>query len=374
MRFSLLYEIALPIELEAAGKTESNSFWEAVEQIRYAEEMGFDAVWLVEHHFLEDLSRCSANDVFLAAIAQYTKRIRIGLGVVLMPPPYNHPFKVAERVASLDIVSRGRVEFGCGRSTTAEELDGFGIDAAHARQMMVEAMAVVPQIWRQREFPGYAGKYMSLPRRVVVPKPVQKPHPPMWMACGSPSSYRLAGEMGVGCLSFTISAPAELNKSLEHYRAGLEQVKPVGDFINNNIAGFTTLYVGEDDAKSRQRGGINSIAHHERVFKYFGDVRQRPGYNERTISIDDRKEITGHDVERAIAEARMCVGGVETCEKIIRQYAEIGIDEFMGVIQFNEISHEESMRTVRLMGEHIIPKFRNPATRSKPASATPLMA
>lgn len=358
MRFSLLYEIALPIELEQAGKTESDSFWEAVEQIRYAEEMGFDGVWLVEHHFLEDLSRSSANETFLAAIAQHTSRIRIGLGVCLMPPPYNHPFKVAEKVASLDIVSRGRVEWGCGRSTTAEELDGFHVDTAHARQMMVEAMRVVPDMWRQREFPGYKGEYMDLPARVVVPKPVQKPHPPMWMACGSPTSYRLAGEMGVGCLSFTISTPKELNESLEHYREGLKNADPVGDFLNANIAGFTTLYVGEDDAEAREWGGSNSVAHHARVGKYYGNVQERKGYNERSISIEDRQHIAHEDYQAAIDEARMCVGGVETVERIVRQYAQIGIDELIGVAQFNHITHEQTMNTIRLMGEHIIPKFK----------------
>lgn len=358
MRFSLLYEIALPIEHEAAGRTESDAFWEAVEQIVYAEEMGFDCVWLVEHHFLEDLSRSSANEVFLAAIAQHTKRIRIGLGVCLMPPPYNHPFKVAEKVASLDIVTRGRLEWGCGRSTTAEELDGFGIDTAHARQMMVEAMTVVPQMWRNREFPGYKGEYMDLPRRVVVPKPVQKPHPPMWMACGSPTSYRLAGELGVGCLSFTISSPQELNKALDHYREAVKNAKPVGDFVNNNIAGFTTLYVGEDDAEARERGGTNAVAHHARVGRYYGNVGDRQGYDEQTNSARERIALERQNHSLLIDQSRMCVGGVETCERVIREYESIGIDEFLGVIQFSDITHEESMRTLRLMGQHIIPKFR----------------
>jgi alkanesulfonate monooxygenase SsuD/methylene tetrahydromethanopterin reductase-like flavin-dependent oxidoreductase (luciferase family) len=358
MRFSLLYEVALPIEIEAAGKTESDAFWEAVEQIALADEMGFDTVWMVEHHFLEDLSRSSANDVFLAAVAQHTKRIRIGLGVCLMPPGYTHPFKVAERVASLDIVTRGRLEWGCGRSTTAEELDGFGIDTAHARGGMVEAMTVVPQMWRQRKFLGYKGTYMDLPERVVVPKPVQKPHPPMWMACGSPSSYRLAGELGVGCLSFTISTPKELNAQLDHYREGIRSAKPVGDFVNNNIAGFTTLYCGENDAEARVRGATNAVAHHARVHKYFGDVPQRPGYNERSQSVEGRKEVAVADPEKAVEEARVCAGDANTCYDIIRQWEEIGIDEFMGVVQFNEITHEESMRTIRLMGEQVIPRFR----------------
>jgi alkanesulfonate monooxygenase SsuD/methylene tetrahydromethanopterin reductase-like flavin-dependent oxidoreductase (luciferase family) len=367
MRFSLLYEIALPIELEQAGKTESDAFWEALEQAKLADEMGFDAVWLVEHHFLEDLSRSSANDVFLAAIAQHTKNIRIGLGVCLMPPGYSHPFKVAERVASLDIVSRGRVEWGCGRSTTAEELDGFGIDTAHARGGMVEAMRVVPSMWRQRKFPGYKGEYMDLPERVVVPKPVQKPHPPMWMACGSPSSYRLAGELGVGCLSFTISTPKELNEQLDHYREGIKNANPVGDFVNNNIAGFTTLYIGENDAEARERGGRNATAHHSRVHKYFGDVPDRPGYNERSMSVEERQKLGIQDPLQAIEEARICAGDVDTCYDIIRQWEEIGVDEFMGVVQFNEITHEESMRTIRLMGEHVIPRFRQSA-RAKAAS------
>jgi len=358
MRFSLLYEIALPRELEEAGRTESDVFWEAVEQIRYAEEMGFDTVWLVEHHFLEELSRSSSSEVFLAAIAQHTRRIRIGLGVCLMPPPYNHPFKVAEKVASLDIVTRGRLEFGCGRSTTAEELDGFGVDATQARDMMVEAMRVVPQMWRQREFPGYQGRHMNLPRRVVVPKPVQTPHPPMWMACGSPSSFRLAGELGVGCLSFTITSPNELNVSLEHYREALKSAEPVGDFINNNIAGFTTLYVGDDDAEARQRGGINSIGHHKRVVGYLGDVASRSGYNEVSDSRQGREGAVGADIETAIANGMICCGGVETVETIIRQWEAVGIDEFMGIVQFNEVSHQESMRTIRLMGEQVIPRFK----------------
>jgi alkanesulfonate monooxygenase SsuD/methylene tetrahydromethanopterin reductase-like flavin-dependent oxidoreductase (luciferase family) len=358
MRFSLLYEIALPIELEQQGKTESDAFWEAIEQISYAEEMGFDGVWLVEHHFLEDLSRSSASEVFLSAIAQHTRKMRIGLGVCLMPTPYNHPFKVAEKVASLDIVSRGRVEWGCGRSTTAEELDGFGVDADKARAMMVESMTVVPQMWRQREFPGFKGEFCDLPRRVVVPKPIQKPHPPIWMACGSPTSYRMAGEMGVGCLSFTISAPEELNASLEHYREGIRNAKPVGDFVNNNIAGFTTLYVGEDDAEACEWGGKNAVQHHTRVGRYYGNVRERKGYDERTISIDGRLEATHEDHHTSIEQARMCIGGVERVRKIIKRYADVGIDEFIGIAQFNHITHEQTMNTLRLMGEHVIPEYK----------------
>ena len=120
MKFGLLYEIALPRQVEATGKTEYDAYWEAIEQIKLAEDLGFDSGWAVEHHFLEDLARCSSPEVFLAAVAQHTERLRIGHGVVLLPTPFNHPWRVAERVATLDILSNGRVEFGSGRSITSE--------------------------------------------------------------------------------------------------------------------------------------------------------------------------------------------------------------------------------------------------------------
>ena len=125
MKFGIFYEISVPRPWQE--DTEHRVYQNCIEQAVRADALGFNYCWAVEHHFLEDLSRSSSNETFLAAIAQHTSRIRIGLGVCLMPMPYNHPFKIAEKVASLDIVSRGRVEWGCGRSTTAEELDGFGV-------------------------------------------------------------------------------------------------------------------------------------------------------------------------------------------------------------------------------------------------------
>jgi alkanesulfonate monooxygenase SsuD/methylene tetrahydromethanopterin reductase-like flavin-dependent oxidoreductase (luciferase family) len=181
------------------------------------------------------------------------------------------------------------------------------------------------------------------------------------MACGSPTSYRLAGELGVGCLSFTISPPEELKVALEHYRAGIAEAKPVGDFITNQIAGFTTMYVGDNDAEAREWGGWNSVKHHERVGKYYGNVQERPGYGERSQSVQARIEVAHEDYQTSIEEARMCVGGVETVDKIVQRYVNVGIDELIGVVQYNHITHEQTMNTIRLMGEQIIPKYNTEA-------------
>jgi len=364
VNFGLIYELALPIEVEAAGRTEREIYSEALQQVELAEEMGFDYVWAVEHHFLEDLSRSSSPEVFLAAAAQRTSRIRIGHGVVLTPPPFNHPFRIAERIAALDIVSDGRVEFGVGRSITMEELGGFGIAPEDARPMMLEVLPLFAKIWAQREFAGFEGQYLSLPPRVVVPKPVQSPHPPMWMACTSPSSFELAGNMGLGCLSFTSSNPAELTGQLTTYREAIKSAEPVGAFVNEQTAGFTVLRCAPDDASAMQRGGLQGVAHWGRVTRYFGEIAQQAGYTEHRAKVEEREALAAAEFvpeERAaemIADNRMCVGAPDTCARVVAEYERIGLDQFMGIVQYGDLTHEESMETIRLMGEAVIPRFR----------------
>jgi alkanesulfonate monooxygenase SsuD/methylene tetrahydromethanopterin reductase-like flavin-dependent oxidoreductase (luciferase family) len=364
MQFALLYELALPIDVEAGGRTEQEVYSEALEQIEFAEQMGFDCVWAVEHHFLEDLSRSSAPEVFLAAAAQRTSRMRIGHGVVLMPPPFNHPFRVAERIAALDLVSGGRVEFGAGRSITMEELGGFNIPPEDSRPMMQEVLPLFARMWREREFEGFEGKYVSLPKRVVLPKPVQKPHPPMWMACTSPTSFELAGELGLGCLSFTGSSPTELKASLDVYRGAIQNPQPVGDFVNNVAAGFTVLFCSEDPQVATSRGGLEGVKHWGRVTRYFGEIAQHSGYSEYKERFDERLEFAQAEfdpVERSnemVADSRMCVGDPDTCAGVVKEFERIGLDQFMGIVQYGDVTHEESMETIRLMGEEVIPRFR----------------
>ncbi len=162
-----------------------------------AEEVGFDHVWAVEHHFLENYSLSSAPDVFLSAVAQRTERIRIGHGVRLLPPPFNHPARSASSAAVLDILSHGRLEFGVGRSITEQELGGFGVDPAASRPMLEEVLPEIVKMWTNHTYPGHEGEHFSMPPRVVQPKPIQAPHPPLWMACTQPSSFELAADFGV---------------------------------------------------------------------------------------------------------------------------------------------------------------------------------
>ena len=187
MKFGIIYELCRPLPFDGF-LSEEDTFWQAVEQIVLAEAVGFDVVWAVEHHFLEGYSLSSAPEVFLAAVAQHTTRIRIGHAVRLLPPPFNHPVRSAEMAATLDIMSRGRLEMGMGRSITEEELGGFGVATEDSRPMLDEVMPEIVKMWTTDEYPGYSGRHFSMPPRKVLPKPLQQPHPPLWMACTQPAA------------------------------------------------------------------------------------------------------------------------------------------------------------------------------------------
>src|SRR5215472_4706426 len=175
VRFGLFYEHQLP--RPHADGAEERLLRDALEQVELADKLGLHSVWEVEHHFLEEYSHSSAPEVFLAAASQRTKNIRLGHGIVQLPPGYNHPARVAERIATLDLISKGRVEFGTGESSSQTELGGFGVDRALKRQQWEEALDVAVRLLVEEPFAGHHGRFVDMPPRNLVPKSKQKPHP-----------------------------------------------------------------------------------------------------------------------------------------------------------------------------------------------------
>src|SRR5437773_6237168 len=196
MRFGIFYEHQQPRPWED-GSTE-RLLGDALDQIELADRLGFDYVWEVEHHFLEEYSHSSAPEVFLAAASQRTKRIRLGHGIVQLPIGFNHPARVAERIATLDLVSGGRVEFGSGEASSQVELGGFGVDREHKHAQWEEALDIIARMFVEEPFAGHDGSWIRMPPRNVVPKPRQRPHPPLWMACSRRESIVMAGRKGLG--------------------------------------------------------------------------------------------------------------------------------------------------------------------------------
>ena len=262
MRFGLIYELQLPRPWDA--ESEHRLVQHALAEVEVADRLGFDYVWANEHHFLEEYSHNSAPEVFLAAAAGRTRQIHVGHAVVLSPPGYNPPAHVAERIAMLDLVSSGRAEWGTGSSASRAELEGFNVDAAQKKLMWAEATEQSANMMAMTPYPGYQGEFFSMPARNVIPKSLQKPHPPIWLACSNKETIHVAARNGVGALAFAFVDPVEAAKWAGEYYEIIksEECVPIGHAVNANIAMATGFSVHHDEAEAIRRGGEG--------FQFFG--------------------------------------------------------------------------------------------------------
>ena len=249
MKFGMFYELQMPRPW--TDTAEYDTLWNAVKQVQYAEEMGFERVWLVEHHFLTEFAHSSAPEVTLAVMAQHTKKMRLGFGVALAP--VHHPLHVAARASTLDILSDGRVDVGVGRTKGPYQLTPFGTDVAQTQSMMVETLECLPRMWCDEVF-SHDGENWTIPPREVIPKPLQQPHPPLWMACTQEDTFRLAGQLGVGCLVNTLGGTDKTRGLVNAYYEAIENATPVGRFTNRQVVASTIGFCDEDDSRARQKG------------------------------------------------------------------------------------------------------------------------
>jgi len=324
--------------------------------------VGFGYFWTVEHHFLSEFSHCSAPEALYGAIAARTRTMRIGHGVRLLPFPYNHPIRAAEMAAVLDIVSDGRLEFGTGRSSTRDELEGFGIDPQTTRSMWEEALDVVVGAWTEDVF-AWEGTYFRLPPRRVHPKPIQRPHPPLWMASTNAASHELAGRKGLGLLSFTIGVPpAELAERIAIYRRALAHARPAGKFVNGRAATFTMVHCAETNAEARANAAASVLWYFRKSLELIGSVAAWQAgrdlgtyaYAEALRALDTRS-VTFEMLDEMGA---VIVGDPARCVERVRQYREAGCDQLLCLMQPHAIPPAKVVRSIELFGAHVIPAFR----------------
>ncbi len=349
MKFGLFYEHQIPRPWQAGA--EHKLFQDALQQVELADKIGFDYIWEVEHHFLEEYSHSSAPEVFLAACSQRTKQIRLGHGIVLMPPAYNHPARVAERIATLDLVSNGRVEWGTGESASHMELGGFKVDPRRKKEMWEECTCETAKMMTQSPYPGYDGKHFSMPPRNVIPKPLQTPHPPPWVACSSRDSLRFAARYGLGALTFAFVDADEAKFWVEEYYEIFEkECKPLTQRINPNIAmvsGFS-CHENEETALARGLDGFRffrfALAH------YYYNGSQTPGET-------DIWKLYKQS-EQNPAEARAGIG----TPKQVREHLEImenaGVDQVVFIQQAGMNQHEHICESLKLFADKVLPDFK----------------
>jgi alkanesulfonate monooxygenase SsuD/methylene tetrahydromethanopterin reductase-like flavin-dependent oxidoreductase (luciferase family) len=373
MKFGIFYEHQTPRPWDEGS--ELRIIQEALEQVELADRLGFDTVWEVEHHFLEEYSHSSAPEVFLAACSQRTKDIRLGHGIVQTAPFYNHPARTAERIAMLDLVSNGRVEFGSGESSSEAELGGFRIDPAEKREQWLEGLEVAIRCMTEEPFTGYEGKYVTMPPRNVVPKPVQKPHPPLWVACSRRDTILLAAEKGIGALSFAFIDPEEAVHWITDYEKTLaESCVPVGKSVNANVACVTPMMCArnEEDALARGLEGGNFFGYSLGHYYVFGE--HVPGKTDVWDEYVTKRGQHGYDPAVAVAleqerlgaklaagETKGLRGATGTPEQIREfclRFEEAGVDQLIFVMQAGKNQHEHICEAIELFGKEVLPEFK----------------
>ena len=374
MKFGIFYEHQLPRPWQA--DSEFNLIQNALEQIEYADSIGIDYAWEVEHHFLEEYSHSSAPEVFLAAASQRTKRIRLGHGIVQTPPPFNHPARIAERIAMLDLVSDGRADFGTGESSSEAELGGFMIDPLEKRAMWEEGLRVAVRCMTEEPFTGHAGAHVTMPPRNVVPKPRQKPHPPLWVACSRRDTIHMAAQHGIGALAFAFVDPEEAKYWADDYYETLARDGvPIGDAVNANLACVTTFMCHEDEEQALQRGleGANffgySLAHyyvfgrhrpaHTSVWDEFQARRAEQGFDPEAVqaAAANQDRLGAKVVEQGIGGLRGAVGTPAQIREYLTRYEECGVDQVIFCFQAGKNRHDHIMESLELFGREVLPEF-----------------
>jgi len=365
VKLDLLYEIDVPKPWNAPHpwgqrEHEQRAYREALEQIKLADRLGFNTTWHVEHHFREGRSHCPAPEVLIGALSQATENLRLGFGVTLMPHAFTPPMRVAEKVATADILSGGRVEWGTGRSTPMEQT-AFGVDREASRDQWREAIEAVVGMW-ETEYFEFHGKYLDFPRRMVTPKPLQVPHPPCWMAATSDGSAAVAGKSGLGLLSFSIMQPIEkMATHITQYREAAATPEPITRVTTNKVAAYTLVHCADTMAQCEENGIWESVWWWYKNLAEFTLAWEMPHFTQAEKDqifplLKLSKE--GNFDPRMFNDADMIiVGDPDACHAKMVRYAELGVDQLICYVQFGYLSHESVMRTIELLGTKLIPEI-----------------
>jgi alkanesulfonate monooxygenase SsuD/methylene tetrahydromethanopterin reductase-like flavin-dependent oxidoreductase (luciferase family) len=359
MKFSLFYELQLDSPTRAK---EAALFPAVIEQIKLADRLGYHAVWFVEHHGLYEYSHSSAPEVLLGFAAAHTENIRLGHGVTLLPHRYNHPIRVAERVATLDILSRGRVNFGTGKSASSVEQLAFENDLSTLHEQWEEALRMIVGMWQNDVF-EYRGRFFDVPPTQVVPRPLQSPHPPLYAACTRPDSAEEVGRLGLGALNFALGSDAELGHKLARYRAAVKQAEvtrsAIGARVNDHFACTPLALVLPDDTRACRLGLRGARFFSEALNQYYFSGRRPVG----PLAVP-RDELDDASVARAMRRRNtpddkynVCCGDPAFAREYVSRFQALGVDELILVMQMGTVPSEAVLESVRTFGEQVLPYF-----------------
>jgi alkanesulfonate monooxygenase SsuD/methylene tetrahydromethanopterin reductase-like flavin-dependent oxidoreductase (luciferase family) len=380
MKFSMIFEAQVG---DPTPENERQVILDSVEQAVYAEQMGFDGVWAVEHHGLERYSHMSAPEMFLATVAARTTTLRIGHGAVCMPFNYNFPTRVAERAAMLDVLSGGRLNLGAARGGTIQEAAMCNVDPARTADEVEEALRIIGSAWQSEEFEWH-GKLLDIqappknPALRILPRPVQRPHPPLYMASTKPDTVVRSAELGVGALIFGFAGIDSVQHQHKLYTEAIATRtgdKLVSTVANDQFVALCPTIVLDDAQQARELGA--------RGQRFFGDsigywhlgmgdpptpdiadddnIAYMNNRKAERAAAFDRGDLPQY-AERSLAYANFNIdhayGSVDTAIQYVTELEQVGVDEVLCLIQMGTIAQEVCLETIRHWGEEVIPHFR----------------
>jgi alkanesulfonate monooxygenase SsuD/methylene tetrahydromethanopterin reductase-like flavin-dependent oxidoreductase (luciferase family) len=365
MELGLLYEFDVPQPWKGdhpLGQRmgERKAYRDSIEQIVLADKMGFHTVWCVEHHFRENRSHMPSNEVVLGALSQITKNIKLGFGVSLMPHEFIHPVRVAEKVATVDVLSQGRAQWGLGRSTPMEQ-QAFRVDIPRSKEKMCAAARTVVGMWEQQYYEEHS-EFLDFPRRMVTPKPWQDPHPPAWMAASTDSSAVMAGENGCGLLCFSIMQPlSKLQTLITAYRKAQERAVPLTRVTTNKVGIYTLVHCAESrDSFKKDLVWESMWWWYKGLAEFFLKwelAHLPPEAQKQAFPLLDKQARGDFDIEQFDKEDMVVVGTPDECLQKCLKYDEIGVDQLLCYLNFGYLPNEAVLKSIELLGTYVIPEL-----------------
>ncbi|MEU1117035.1 MULTISPECIES: LLM class flavin-dependent oxidoreductase [unclassified Streptomyces] len=371
MKFSVIFEAQLA---DPTVDREHRLIHDCVEQAVLAEAMGFDRIWAVEHHSLKWYAHMSAPEIFLTWVAARTSTIRIGHGVVCMPFNFNHPVRVAERAAMLDLLSGGRLDLGAGRGGTEQETSLCGVDRDRTTQEVEEALRIIGKAWEKEELEHH-GALLDIGPHPILPRPAQTPHPPLFLACSRTETLRQAAELGVGALVMGFAGPdaiADMRRAYDTALAARTGARFVSSAVNDHFSVLCPTIV-LDDREAARRVGIRgqrffaqSIGHwyggagipDEAVVEGSDEAAEMRRAAEQVVARLHEHDIPVRPTSTATFNADHAYGTADDAIAYVERLRDAGADEIMCLVQMGTVPQEACLETLRQWGEKVIPYFR----------------
>jgi alkanesulfonate monooxygenase SsuD/methylene tetrahydromethanopterin reductase-like flavin-dependent oxidoreductase (luciferase family) len=348
MRFGLFFQIP-----EAGGLSHAERYAEMFELVELAEALGFDVAWLAELHFGGAFSLLANPLMVVPVIAQRTRRIRIGTAVTLLP--LHHPLSCAEQAATADLLSNGRLEFGVGRGSIPTQFHGFRVPLAENRARFDEALAIIRLAWTQERF-SYRGQFYDVENLSVVPKPLQRPHPPIRVGVHTPESFAHIGDLGLPIYSGTTTTPLpQLRECMALYR---EHLAAAGHpWQADQMALMFPMHVGSSGpvARDAMRPGVHQ--YYRNVQTIFSQLPESFGEHLprlRTIS----ETVANLPFEKFCREQAVFGDAAEVVDRLQAARDEFGLSQIIGWFdQGSMLPRTEVERTLRRFADEVMPKL-----------------